>query len=344
MSPKNGSQSVVSDPQWIPSHWDRSAGTLQFVHVPRERHGELTFLAEEYLGPARLPTTTVSIAELSAAPLQSTAPRFVFHSAFCCSTLVARALDIPGTAIALKEPQILNELADTARSGALSGEMFGLVMSLLGRPSGPEERVIIKPSNVVNVLAPALMNGNAQSRAVFLYAPLRRFLVSVVGKGLWGRRWSRRLYAQLLSDTGLKFGFADAEQFELSDLQVAALAWLMHHVQGAALLGQFPGRVRTLDSETFLARRADALAALAEHLELDLNRKQAGIIATGPVFATHSKEVGRKFDPEDSLAPRASIAVIDEEIDMVSTWLTHVADHVGVTTQFSEESALLAAG
>ena len=343
MSPKNGSQSVVSDPQWIPSHWDRS-GTLQFVRIPRERHGDLTFLADEYLGPAQLPTTTVSIAELlPPAPPRSSAPHFVFHSAFCCSTLIARALDIPGTALALKEPQILNELADAARAGALNGEMFGLVMSLLGRAPAPGESIIIKPSNVVNVLAPALMN-NPQSRAVFLYAPLRRFLASVAAKGLWGRRWSRRLYMQLLGDTGLKFGFAEAEQFELSDVQAAALAWLMHHAQGTALLHQYPGRVRTLDSEVFLAKRVEALAALAGHFELDLDREQARTIADGPVFATHSKELGRKFDPEDSLAQRPSAAIIDEEIEMVSTWLAHVADHVGIATQFSEESALLADG
>lgn len=342
MSLKNNLQSVVPDPEWLPSHWDRSAHTIQFVHAPRERHGELTFLADEYLGPAHLPTTTLPLAGLLAAPeLRSPAPNFIFHSAFCCSTLLARALDIPGTAMALKEPQILNELADAARAGALNAEMFALVMSLLSRRSAPEERVIIKPSNVVNVLAPALMNGNPQSRAIFLYAPLRRFLVSVAGKGLWGRRWARRLYVQLLGDTGLKFGFAEAEQFELSDLQVAALAWLMHHVQGAALLGQFPGRVRTLDSEAFLAKCPDTLAALAEHFELDLNREQAGIIATGPVFATHSKEVGRKFDPEESLAPRASVAVIDEEIEMVATWAQQVAEHAGISDEFASSSVLV---
>jgi hypothetical protein len=343
MSQKNDDlQSAISDPQWLPSHWDRDAATFDFVRLPRERHGDFTFLADEYLGPAHLPTAKESISELHReTPTEQPAASFIFHSAFCCSTLIARALDVPGAAMALKEPQILNELAEAARSKALTGEVFGLAIKLLSRPFAPGERLVIKPSNVVNVLALALMNANAGSRAIFLYAPLSRFLGSVAGKGLWGRRWARRLFIQLLGDTGLRFGFAEAEQFELSDLQIAALAWLMHHSQGAALIRQFPRRVRTLDSEEFLAKRSETLQALAVHFQFQLGSEQAEQIAAGPVFATHSKELGRKFDPEQSLEPRPPMAIVEEEIDMVTTWAGRVADHVGVPIEFPKESALL---
>ena len=344
MSVKNDLQSMLSDPQWLPSHWDRRGATLALIHVPRARHGEFTFLADEYLAPAKLPTIVIGIAEaLAARPERSPAPHFIFHSAFCCSTLLARALDLPGAAMGLKEPQILNELADAARAQALDADAFGLAVDLLRRPFSADERVVIKPSNVANLLAPALMNADEGSRAIFLYAPLPRFLGSVAGKGLWGRRWVRRLYAQLLRDTGLQFGFADAEQFELSDLQIAALAWLMHHAQGAALISQFPARVRTLDSEAFLARRADALEALAAHFQLRLDPGQAEQIAAGPVFATHSKELGRKFDPEQSLEPHQSMGIVDEEIEMVMTWTQHVADHVGIPIEFPRNAKLLRA-
>jgi len=343
MSPKNDLQSVVSDPSWLPSHWDVRAGMLQFVHVPRDRHGELTFLADEYLDPAELPKASVPVADLVAAKLpRSPAPHFIFHSAFCCSTLLARAFDIPGAAMALKEPQILNELTGAARRQRFAGDLFELVVRLLERPFSEGERLIIKPSNVVNLLAPALLNANAQSRAIFLYAPLRRFLSSVAAKGLWGRRWARRLYLQLLDDTGIQFVLSDADQFELSDLQVTALAWLMHHAQGADLVRKFPGRVLTLDSEAFLASRAAAIQALAKHFELSIPAEQAEEIAGGPVFATHSKELGRKFDPEQSLEPRQSTAALDEEIEMVVTWADHVGEQAGIPLEFAEVSDVLA--
>lgn len=344
MSPENGLQSVVSDARWLPAHWDRPAAALQFIHLPRERHGEFTFLADEYLGAAQLPTATVSLAELlSTSPQQPPAAHFIFHSAFCCSTLLARALDLPGKAMALKEPQILNELADGARNKMLNGELLALVLRLLSRRSAPDERVIVKPSNVVNLLAPALMDLSDDSRALFLYAPLRHFLGSIARKGLWGRRWGRRLYLQLLRDTGLQFGLGDGEQFELSDLQVAALAWLMHHAQAAALFEQCPGRVRTLDSDTFLARRTETLVSLGCFFEVGLKPGDVDSIVHGSVFKTHSKELGRDFHSKESSGVRETNPVIDDEIEMVATWTNHVADHVGVPLQFSADSALLAA-
>lgn len=342
MSPKNDLQSVVSDPSWLPSHWDGQANALQFVHLPRERHAELTFLADEYLEPVDLPKATFAIADLlSAARPQSPAPYFIFHSAFCCSTLLARAFDIPGAAMALKEPQILNELAGAAQRQQLAGDLFALVLNLLARPFAEGERLIIKPSNVVNLLAPALMNANAQSRAVFLYAPLPRFLGSVAAKGLWGRRWARRLFLQLRRDTGIEFGLSDAEQFELSDVQVTALASLMHHAQGADLLRQFPGRVLTLDSEVLLARRVETIAAAAAQFRLGLDQDQSRDIADGPVFATHSKAIGRAFDPEEPLRPKATVPVVDEEIAMVTQWARAVGEHAGISRDFPSASVLV---
>ena len=135
------------------------------------------------------------------------APQYIFHSAFAASTLLARALDVPGIAMGLKEPQILNELAEAARARALSGDPLRTVVQLLARPFAPGEKVVIKPSNVVNLLAPSLLELDPGSNAIFLFAPLPRFLRSIADKGLWGRRWVRRLQALIARDTGLDSAF-----------------------------------------------------------------------------------------------------------------------------------------
>jgi hypothetical protein len=115
----------------------------------------------------------------------------------------------------------------------------------------------------------------------------------------------------------------------------------MHHAQAATLIARLPGRVRTLDSETFLARRADALAATAVHLGIGLTQEQAQQIAAGPVFETHSKQLGQSFDPDEPLQPKPRVPVIDEEIEMVTAWTAEIARHAGVPLELPLGSNLL---
>ncbi len=342
MSPKKDLGSIVADAQWLPLRYDWQRAELGFAWIPREKHPELTFLVDQYVKPIDPPTWTAPLAELHpvAASLDA-APHYIFHSAFCCSTLLARALDAPGRAMALNEPQVVNHLAVAALQNRLPGDVLLTVARLLGRPFGPGEAVVVKPGNEANVLAQPLLQIDQRSRAIFLYAPLPRFLASVARKGMWGRIWSRRLFATLRGHDGVQFGMGESELFQLTDLQVGALAWLSHHAQGAALLAAFPDRVRMLDSETFLANRAGTLAALGRHFGLALDARKAEEIVRGPVFATHSKEIGRSVDPEAPLEPRAAMPTIDEEIEMVATWARSVADHVGVAMELPRPASLL---
>jgi hypothetical protein len=343
MSLKNDPASVIADPQWLPSRWDRQAGTLQFVRLSRADHDSITFLGDEYLAPLQRPTVTLGLSQVLVAGRPPGAPaQYIFHSAFCCSTLLARALDVPGTAMALKEPQVLNTLTEAARAKALSHEVLQVIVGLLARPFGADERVVVKPSNAVNFLATGLLEFDPGSNAIFLYAPLPRFLRSVADKGLWGRVWARQLFMTLRSDTGLTFGFSAEGLLELTDLQVAALAWLMHHAQAAALIARLPGRVRTLDSETFLERRTDTLVAAAAHFGLPLTEAKAREIAGGPVFETHSKRLGQGFDPDEPLQPKARVAIIDEEIEMVAAWTGQMATHNGIAAELLAQARLLA--
>ena len=71
-------------------------------------------------GPLELEAASATIAELRGTEAPAVPPpQYIFHSAFAASTLLARALDVPGVAMGLKEPAILNELAEAMRSNAL---------------------------------------------------------------------------------------------------------------------------------------------------------------------------------------------------------------------------------
>lgn len=332
MSPKNDVRSVFAEARWVPMHLEPARRELQLLWLPREVHASVPFLTTQYLGTVGAPVARLKFDELYQAASSAARPaHYIFHSAFCCSTLLARALDLPGVAMGLKEPQILNELAAQMRARQLSRELLDGVTRLLGRPFGPGEAIVIKPSNEANLLIEQLLRGDERSKAILLYAPLPRFLRSVAGKGMWGRIWGRRLFGLLRGEGMPSFVFSNAELFEQTDLQVAGLAWLLHHWQFGALLARFPKRLRILDSETFLADRAQCLRKIGEHFELGIDAAGWARIADSRVFGEHSKQIGRRFESGAEERSAQPTALVDDEIDKVSVWIDAVARSIGLS-------------
>ena len=115
--------------------------------------------------------------------------RYIFHVGFCGSTLLARLLDQPGRTLVLREPQGLTDLAAYRsaldREGLQDPELPSLLASvsaLLHRPWQPDERVVIKPSNWVNVLLPDLVVAPSV-RLLFLTMERRAFVRAILRGG-----------------------------------------------------------------------------------------------------------------------------------------------------------------
>lgn len=327
-----GAARVVKDASWLAHRYDPLGDAVHFVCVPREQHRAATFLMDEFLPGAAEPTVIPRAAALAAAP--AAAPiHFIFHSAYCCSTLLARALDIPGVAMGLKEPVILNDISGWRRRGAEPAAVaraLDAAVTLLARPFSPGEAVVVKPSNLINSLAPAMLGMRPQARALLLYAPMRRYLGSIARKGMWGRLWVRELFVKLARTGMLDYGFSPEEMLGQTDLQIAAIGWLGQHRLFAGLVDRYGAeRVRTLDSETLLARREEAIAQLAELFDLGLDRPAVAAVAAGETFARHSKD-GAAYGREERQAEHVqAAAVYAEEIDKVASWAEAVAASAG---------------
>lgn len=348
LSPRNDPEAVLGDAAWLPAHIDAARGALELLYLPRSEHAGVTFLSDEYLKPKDLPVASLPFAALASVSPPEKPAHFIFHSALCCSTLLARALDVPGISMGLKEPRLLIELADLFRQRRLGAAQVQAFARLLSRPFAPGEAVVIKPGNEANILADALLAGDSRSKALLLYAPLPRFLASVARKGMWGRLWVRRLFKLLRGDGGAQLGFGEAELHEQTDLQLAALAWLLHHDQFARMLARYPDRVRILDSDSFLAQRKETLMALARHFGLAADAARWDAVVQGGTFGEHSKELGRAFGGGADAAdlrgmPEALGTAVTEEIEMVVKWAEAVAGHAGVPLDMPAASRLLTA-
>lgn len=323
-------RTIVRDGNWLPHRFDYDGDMIHFVRVTRELHRKLTFITDEYL-PADLQKVVLRRGEALAEAAPPEPIHFIFHSAFCCSTLLARAFDIEGKAMGLKEPVILNDIVGWRLRGAeprAVGEALDKAMTLLAQPFTRGEACIIKPSNVVNGLAPGLMTLRPQANALLLHAPLDIFLKSVAKKGMWGRLWVRDLMVKQLKEDMIPFGLDHEQYLGLTDLQAAAIGWLAQHAlftRMATSLG--PGRVRTLDSETLLARPRDTLDALAALFGIPLESAEIASIATGPAFTQHSK-TGGEFGKAARLDEYAEAAAQHgEEIEKVGHWAGVLAEN-----------------
>jgi hypothetical protein len=326
---------LLRDPEWYAHRYVESADTFRLVRLERSEHTGMPFLIDSYLGSERVTHDVAAAACLAA--LGQGSLQFLFHSAFCGSTLLTRALDRPGLAMGLSEPVLLNDVVGLRRRGAdprLVARVADGSLRLLARPYGAGETVVIKPSNLINPLAELLLALQPSARAVFLYAPLETYLISVARKGLHCRLWVRELLEGFLREGYAEFGFTPNELFRQTDLQVAALGWLAQHRHFAQLVDKLgPERIATLDADRMTADPIAALAAVTRHYGLTADAAMIAEIAAGPAFNQHSKS-GAAFTPERRTQEYAAArAAYGDEIEMVLAWARQVAEAAGIALE-----------
>lgn len=318
----------LANPEWLAHRYVESVDAFRFIHLPRAEHANHPFLIDASLGPRPI-APDIPATQLLGQPRGRL--HFLFHSAFCGSTLLARALSVPGVAMGLSEPVVLNDLVGFRRRGAQPAAVAraaDLSLRLLGRPFGAGEAVVVKPSNVLNPLAELMLAIESGAQAVFLHAPLETFLISVARKGLHCRAWVRELLEGYLRDRFIDLGFEPEDYFRLTDLQVAAVGWLAQHQFFARLAGKLGDRVASLDADRLTDDPAAAIAAVAGHYGLTLD---AAAVAAGDAFRRNSK-TGAAYSPAARSADYASARdAYGEEIGMVVTWAKAVASNAGVS-------------
>ena len=316
---------IAADPAWLPHRIDWAAKRMQFLKLERETLGEPGFLADRKpAGPQA--EAWLSLDRVAAMNPESGPLHFVFHTAFCRSTLLTRALDRPGTVASLNEPHILAALAGAGvAQGRPGAPLLGPVLKLLSRTFPGEDAVVVKPTNHANALIPATLSALPESRAILMTNPLPSFLAAVIRKGMMGRRWGRMLYLEIQSYAGLDLGMDAREQFAMTDLQAAALAWLLAQRWFAMQQDRFGERLAVLDGDRFALEKAHTLTRAAAHFGFELEQSAAQDIADGPLFASHAKS-GEDFAAKDAAdEARSSSAVTKEEIAQVGEWIGMIA-------------------
>ncbi len=330
----------VQDPTWLPHAYDAKRDTLVFAHLPRETQRQMVFLDPRFM-PRGGQSEPAPIADLGADAVRNQAGplHFIFHTGFCCSTLLARALDIPGVSMGIKEPAILASFAQywsSSRRTPGAHEALAVTLDLLSRPLTRGEAQIVKPSTVVNHIIPQLLHARPDAKAIVLFSSLDAFLRAIVRRGLDGRIFARELFHQFAPVIPLDTGDEDA--MLLADLQIAAQAWLMQASFMDSLAKRFgTSRVRVLNGDTLLENPMGTLCAVGAFFNLNMTPEIARSVADGPVFQEHAKELGRPFNAEEQRAQFDQAGVMHrEELMMTKDWARALAIRSGAPLVLEE--------
>jgi hypothetical protein len=290
----------LRDPGWFPVD----------LHVPERRLAMLrldagvlersTFLDTRIEAP--LADATWVDLDGIAMPLVEAQPAWLFHTSFCCSTLLARALHLEPRHVVLREPLVLRRLGDARHAGWPVDPLVAPIVSLLSRPWCEGGSVLIKPTHAALNVGRELLAAVPASRALMLTSALDDFLVSNIKKTAETQRKIPELAERALNagTFGRRCGPAALAPPDL--LAAAALQWAAQRelcvdlVESAGI-----SRIRTLDASQLLDDPVATSVAVAAWL---------GYPDTAAV-AAHASDVARR----NAKAPTVAYGPAERERD-----------------------------
>ncbi len=109
---------------------------------------------------------------------------WIFHTSFCCSTLLARLLQVQNQVLAIKEPIVLNQLADAFRQQPENSKqfirLFAQITGQLNKQFRSDQMIILKTSNYMNALLNQTHRINNSSRILLVVGGIRSFARSML--------------------------------------------------------------------------------------------------------------------------------------------------------------------
>ena len=294
---------------------DLDAGRADVLDVDRSFYSA-PFLDQRALAGKRLGGWHYSLDELldaharltSIPATEQVAPglRWIFHVGHCGSTLLSRLLDQLPDVLGIREPLPLLALAEASLRRADSAARvaplrvdaaLAMTADLLARGFAAPDRMVVKATSTVSMLAPALLASRVTDRAVLLELPLPRYLAAYL------RDPALRLQAR--SDAAPRLSARhewtrdDTLALEhLDDAQCIALTWLVE-TERFARVAKDPAiatRVLRIDGDELVAHPAECLARAAQHLDLDASADAITHAIAGDVLHRYAKQPGRTYD------------------------------------------------
>jgi hypothetical protein len=191
---------------------------------------------------------------------------------------------------------------------------------------------------VVNHLLPEILHLRPDTKVIVLYSGLRSFLEAIALRGTNGRVLARQIFRGFAAAIPLDIVFSPEEQLMLTDMQIAAQAWLMQSTFLASAVRHYGrSRIRTLTSDALLADPVDALTRTGEFFDLGISRDRWSEVAASPVFKQHAKQHDLAFDADAYRKQHAAVSTRHaNEIDSVEVWAKQLAQRANASLNLGD--------
>lgn len=293
--------SVTDTPELFPARVNLFDGKAWFVKM-----SHLTYKESVFLDPARVKGTCLVETDLDwlhdACENTHWQPTsYIFHSAFCGSTLMSQVLEAVFNCLSLREPELLSSILIYNRSKAPEDEKsfwFDSLQRLLSRRFVPDQPVVVKANDYANPVMPALMDWEPEVPILFMYTPLNEFIAACL-KADNRREWIKQRYDSVKPFLSKTFDHKNAPKINESDYgELAAVYWSYNLAMYLLIATNHVNTVKSLDFNDMLARPIEAVKLCGSLFNLKENKGTDCESVTGELLGIYSKNSNLKYSPE----------------------------------------------
>ncbi len=334
---------LINNPDYLLYGINPARAVLMFLEVTRDTYRYSTFL-DERITRTRDRVHGFDLEDVANAmaqvPTRSTPVHYIFHTAFCCSTLMAKSLDFENKTMSLREPAVFTNLADSKRILKTKNQfdetywqnMVAITVKLLNKVYDPAQQVIIKPTNIANNIAVDVLNFDERSKAILMTSSLESFIASNIKKQDEAIKKVPLVSRYFSMDTDYLDSFPEIVIRELDFLQRVIFTWRVQRYMFASLAETFgESRVRSLDADELLDQPKDVLVAARDFLGLDVPDAELHAITGSDVWLYDAKSPEKPFNRSVRVADNKAIIEHNRRlIDIALGWAEMLESRIPV--------------
>ena len=255
---------------------------------------------------------------------------FLFHTSFCCSTLLARLLDFPSHSLVLKEPLVLRRLSDAELIGKHELALQQTALDLLFRSVAEDFAIVVKPTHVALNIANSMLSCQPEARALLITSTLEDFLVSNIKKSTESKQKVPELVERFMSASDLPSRLPPQAFAPPTFLCGVALQW---HAQQSIIHELVNGsnghNIKIVWETDLLKLPHETLATSLQWFDWSIPADIIEMQVT-QVMKHHAKSTSRAYDPnEKKYEDNLLMNKYREDLNLALKWSEqHLSPHL----------------